>query len=531
MAVAFTKITFTPSVKDAQSLYGSRADYVGLEHGDDSGDALSHQETECIQARDSFYQATVSETGWPYVQFRGGPAGFLKVLDAKTIGYADFRGNRQYLSVGNINADGRIALILMDYPNRRRLKIWGRAKVVHESEDPGIVSRLEMPSYRARVERAVVITVEAYDWNCPQHITPRFTEADIAEGMVVIRQELTDLKKENARLKAGHALQTTPAVLGHGPLALVVSGVRQLTDRIRAYELRAPDGMDLPEISAGAHLSIPVRLDTGQEGTRNYSIASNPLHRDIYEIAVLKEGPGSAALHHDVAVGMRLNCGYPRNNFALHNDARPTALIAGGIGITPIKAMAHTLAAQGREFVLHYTAKTPLDMAYREYLVREFGDRLRFYFSAVPSETLLKADTVFQESSQDAVFYVCGPTALIAAVREAGDRLGIHPEHVRFEHFTAQTSIADQPVEVELRRSGRTVQVVADQTVLQAIEQLGVAARSDCRTGTCGTCAVKVLEGVPDHRDTVLTEAEKNQAGLMCICISRSKSNRLVLDL
>ena len=185
MAAAFAKIAFTASVKAAQSLYGSREAHARFEHGDDSGHELTPREAEFIHMRDSFYQATVSETGWPYVQFRGGPAGFLKMLDAKTLGYADFRGNRQYLSVGNINSDGRMALILMDYANRRRLKIWGRARVIHENEDPNLVARLEMPTYRARVERAVVITVEAYDWNCPQHITPRFTEAEIASRHAV----------------------------------------------------------------------------------------------------------------------------------------------------------------------------------------------------------------------------------------------------------------------------------------------------------------------------------------------------------
>lgn len=202
MPVAFTKIAFTPSVKAAQSLYGSRATYARLECDGDAAHEFSSQEAEYIQARDGFYQATVSETGWPYVQFRGGPAGFLKVLDAKTIGYADFRGNRQYLSIGNVNADGRIALILMDYANRRRLKIWGRAKVIHEREDPDLLARLEMPGYRARVERAVIIAVEAFDWNCPQHITPRFTEAEIVEWAAGMQQSLADLEEENARLVA-----------------------------------------------------------------------------------------------------------------------------------------------------------------------------------------------------------------------------------------------------------------------------------------------------------------------------------------
>ena len=201
MSRAFTKIAFTPSVKAAQSLYGSRAAYARFEAGDDTGDTLTPRETEFIQARDSFYQATVSETGWPYVQFRGGPAGFLQVLDERTIAYADFRGNRQYLSVGNLNTDDRVTLILMDYPNRHRLKIWGQAQVIHGSENPEWLARLEMPGYRAQVERAIIILVEAYDWNCPQHITPRFTEAEIAAAATGMQQELAELKAENAKLK------------------------------------------------------------------------------------------------------------------------------------------------------------------------------------------------------------------------------------------------------------------------------------------------------------------------------------------
>ncbi|GAA0585266.1 pyridoxamine 5'-phosphate oxidase family protein [Caenispirillum bisanense] len=183
MARAFADITFTPSVKAAQARYGSRAANEGFERAANRAAVLTAREADFIAARDGFYQATVSETGWPYVQFRGGPPGFLKVLDDRTIGYADFRGNVQYISTGNIEADGRVSLILMDYANRRRLKIWARARIVHEDEDPGLLARLEIPTYRARVERAVVMTVEALDWNCPQHITPRFTEAEFAARM------------------------------------------------------------------------------------------------------------------------------------------------------------------------------------------------------------------------------------------------------------------------------------------------------------------------------------------------------------
>ena len=181
----FAEIAFTPSVRAVQTRHGSRSAYRRLATDESTADTLGDREAGFIQERDGFYQATVSETGWPYVQYRGGPPGFLKVLDARTIGYADFRGNRQYLSVGNIEADGRVAMILMDYANRRRLKIWAWARIVEATDDLELITRVSVPDYQARVERAVVMTIEAFDWNCPQHITRRFTEAEIADLIAV----------------------------------------------------------------------------------------------------------------------------------------------------------------------------------------------------------------------------------------------------------------------------------------------------------------------------------------------------------
>lgn len=179
MARAFADIAFTDSVKQAQNRYGSRKSYAGFESDGGHRDRLSENEIAFLAERDSFYLGSVGENGWPYVQHRGGPKGFLKVLDEMTIGFADFRGNRQYISVGNLNADGRVSLFLMDYPNRQRLKLWARARVVHPDEDPELVARLALPGYQARIERGIIMAVEAVDWNCPQHITPRFTEAEI----------------------------------------------------------------------------------------------------------------------------------------------------------------------------------------------------------------------------------------------------------------------------------------------------------------------------------------------------------------
>ncbi|MDD5267367.1 MAG: pyridoxamine 5'-phosphate oxidase family protein [Methylococcales bacterium] len=196
MATAFADITFTSCVKAAQIRYGSREANSRFELADDPRFVMAEQEVEFIRERDSFYQATVSETGWPYVQHRGGPKGFLKVLDEHTLGFADFRGNRQYLSVGNLNANDRISMILMDYPNRRRLKIWGRARIVHENEDPELIAQLEVPSYRARVERGIVIHVEACEWNCPQHITPRYSKAEVDHLLSPLLLEIQSLKAQ-----------------------------------------------------------------------------------------------------------------------------------------------------------------------------------------------------------------------------------------------------------------------------------------------------------------------------------------------
>jgi uncharacterized protein len=164
---------------------------------------LNEHEAAFIGERDSFYQATVSESGWPYIQHRGGPLGFLKVLDDRTIGFADFRGNVQYLSVGNLNANERISLILMDYPNRQRLKIWGCARIVHEIDDPDLMAKLELPSYKARVERGIVIHIEALDWNCPQHITPRYAKAEVDNLIAPLLEEIRALKLQ-VSAKGGH---------------------------------------------------------------------------------------------------------------------------------------------------------------------------------------------------------------------------------------------------------------------------------------------------------------------------------------
>ena len=209
MSRPFAEISFTPSVLATQAKYGSADSYAKfLDPAEPGPDRIGPNEVEFIAARDGFYQATVSETGWPYVQFRGGPVGFLKVLDGRRIAYADFRGNRQYLSTGNLSANDRVSLILMDYPNRRRLKIWGRATLLDASENPSVMAKLHDPSYRGRPERAVQISVEAFDWNCPQHIPQRLTLDELDSHLQPVRDEIAMLRAENERLRKSLAQKT-----------------------------------------------------------------------------------------------------------------------------------------------------------------------------------------------------------------------------------------------------------------------------------------------------------------------------------
>lgn len=175
----FAKIAFTSNVKYLQQQHGSRERYASFDDKIDETAMLTIDEVEFIESRDSFYLATVSETGWPYVQHRGGPEGFLKVLDNKTIGFANFRGNRQYVSVGNLVNNDRIALIMVDYAKRRRLKIFGRVRLVQAADEPQLLACLSDPAYPAKVEYAFIIHIEAWSWNCPQHITPRFKDGEV----------------------------------------------------------------------------------------------------------------------------------------------------------------------------------------------------------------------------------------------------------------------------------------------------------------------------------------------------------------
>lgn len=517
MSHPYYDLAFTPAVCALQKQRGSRGHYARVHAGAEFG----QHEVGFIEAADHFFQATVGETGWPYVQHRGGPAGFVRVLDARTIGFADLQGNQQYISLGNLSSDGRIALILMDWVAKRRLKLMGRVRIVERQEDPELVKRVAIPGYGVP-ERAYIITVEGFDWNCPQHITQRYTRASVEQAMGELRAQLAELQDAVSRNS-----RQQQAVYGDGPLRLVLCAARQVSPRVRTYELATIDGSPLPpEAVAGAHLEVPVRLQDGQEVLRHYSLMPVSGRPDACEIAVQREDQGrgaSLAIHAQWMLGMELRLSLPRNHFSLHQDTRPTLLLAAGIGITPLRAMALQLHQQGRPFVLHFGARNSADAA----LVANDPFKPVLHLSA--QDGRMDVSALIDAATSDTVVYACGPEQFIEQASAAAVRRGMA---LHVEHFApAAAREGDQAITVTLARSKKTVLVPPGTSILEAVEQAGVPALASCRTGDCGTCTVACLAGEPEHRDQFLTPAEKAEGKQLCICVSRARGDKLTLDL
>jgi predicted pyridoxine 5'-phosphate oxidase superfamily flavin-nucleotide-binding protein len=197
----YSTLAFSDAAKKIQEKTGSRVNYARLEKRSHT-DGLTENEIEFISQRDSFYMSTIGENGFPYIQFRGGPKGFLKVLDKAKLGFIDFRGNMQYVSVGNIATNNKVALILMDYAAKARLKIYAVAEVVELKDDSKLFDTLNLADYKFRPERMIVFHVSAYDWNCPQHITPRYTMEEIEDALSSQLNRIASLEDEIKTLRS-----------------------------------------------------------------------------------------------------------------------------------------------------------------------------------------------------------------------------------------------------------------------------------------------------------------------------------------
>jgi ferredoxin-NADP reductase len=306
-----------------------------------------------------------------------------------------------------------------------------------------------------------------------------------------------------------------------------VASIQELATDVLGFELVPVDGRALPTHDAGAHVDIQV--PTGL--VRQYSLCGEPGATRSYRIAVKKEATGrggSLSMHADVEVGSVLGMTTPRNYFPLAAHGAAHLLIAGGIGITPIYAMARALHAAGRDWTLHYCARSQAHAAFYDELQARAPQHVVPHFSEVP---VLDIEGLVEAMAPETHIYCCGPVGLMSAVKDATVRRSSACVH--FEWFAAPKidHALDRAFAVELERSGMVLTVPADRSILQVVREHGIEVPSACEEGVCGTCETCVLGGEPDHRDMLLSPAERAANRTMMICISRAKSNRLVLDL
>ena len=316
-------------------------------------------------------------------------------------------------------------------------------------------------------------------------------------------------------------------------MELQVIRMRNETPAIKAFELAAPDGSELPSFTAGAHIDVEVDLPDGARGSRSYSLVSNPADRSRYEIAVLhlpNGNGGSAYMHSQVFEGQVLSCSQPVNEFTLSDEAEEHILIAGGVGITPILAMAHALQSTGADFQLHYAVRTENQMAYRELARQLAGDNFHAYYSQSPNPNPLDLMALLGEYRPGRHAYVCGPGRLMQAVIDAAHQLGWSDDCVHRESFGARSETSDRAIEVELALSGMTLRVEPGTTILDALIDAGAFVAYECKRGECGTCQTRVIEGEPIHRDVSLSEKQRSDDQLMCTCVSWASTERLVLE-
>lgn len=289
-----------------------------------------------------------------------------------------------------------------------------------------------------------------------------------------------------------------------------------------------PDRQPLPQWEAGAHIDLFLP----DNRIRQYSLCGDVDDRLCYRIAVLRESNGrggSKAVHDELKVGDSIRVGWPRNHFRL--DAAPRYIfIAGGIGITPILPMIAAAETAGADWTLVYGGRSLETMAFVDVLAR-YGERVRLW--PMDQHGLINLDDMLKCPEAATRVYCCGPEPLLLAVKSCCERYGWPDQALHIEHFAAPLQSAGQSnaaFEVHLARSGQTYWVPADRTILDVLDAAGVAVRQSCGVGTCGTCECRVLEGEPDHRDSVLTNEEKQAGQYMMICVSRSQTDRLVLD-
>ena len=302
-------------------------------------------------------------------------------------------------------------------------------------------------------------------------------------------------------------------------------------DGVVVLDLIRTGGGALPGFDAGAHVDIHVAPGV----IRQYSLCGNPADAQVYRLGVLKDPAsrgGSTGVHDTLLEGAQVQISAPRNHFPLAEQARKSILVGGGIGITPMIAMAYALQAQGSDFELHYCGRSRSRSAFLSELEQAgFSERVSTHFDDEGTEQKLDLPAVLGQAQADVHVYTCGPSGFMDWVIDEARKAGYAEEQIHREYFQVEVDATGGSFEVVTAKSGKTVQVAEGQTILDALAEVGIKIDISCEQGVCGTCLCDVLEGEPDHRDVYLTDDEKAANDQILVCCSRAKSKKLVLDI
>lgn len=467
----------------------------------EAGTALGARQKSLIAGADTLFVASAHPEHGVDASHRGGHPGFVKIINDRQLRIPDFVGNSMFNTLGNFVSYPHAGLVFIDFERNRLLQLTGTPQILWELDDP--------QGETGGTRRFWQFDISAWQENpLPVELAWEFLEAS---------PHIPELKDTSAN---------------DSVLRLEVVRIRRESDRVKSFRLRASGGASLPAFQSGAHLPVTVTLPDGSRARRQYSLLSDPAEHAFYEIGVLREtqgGGGSRFMHEQVKEGDVLEFAAPGNEFPMAAHARHSILIAGGIGITPIHSMMHSLAAQGHSFELHYTARSRAGLVFRDRIERVAGDRASFYVSGEPDGQRLDLQQLLHTPTAGVHVYVCGPRRMIKAVRDIAAARGWSEAQIHFESFGARALPGDQPIEVHLERSRQTISVPAERSILDTLLHAGIDVAHDCKRGECGMCATRVVDGEAEHRDLCLSAEQ--QADSICVCVSRACGRSLRLDL
>jgi ferredoxin-NADP reductase/predicted pyridoxine 5'-phosphate oxidase superfamily flavin-nucleotide-binding protein len=474
------------------------------------GEKLNESQKKLIQNADTLFVASAHPDHGVDASHRGGHPGFVHIFNNQQLRIPDFTGNSMFNTLGNFTSYPYAGIIFVDFGSDisggRLLQLTGKAEILWDMDDSQQDDSLKETGG-----------------------TRRYWQFDITrwqESVLPYRfsWELLDASPFIPELQRYSNFDET--------LSLQVEHIQQETDRVKSFRLRADDGKALPEVLAGAHLQVMVKLPDGSEAKRHYSLLNHPDDRSWYEIGVLKEPEGrggSRYMHEHVSEGDTLEIQLPKNAFPMATHANHSILIAGGIGITPILSMMHILSSRNKSFEMHYSARTFAGLAFRDRIERVASDSANFYATKEPNGQRLDLKELLATPKPGVHVYICGPRGMISAVREVAEAKGWHLSQIHFESFGAQPLANDKAIRVHLVKSNQSITVPANRSILDTLLDADIDVPHDCKRGECTMCTTRVIEGDPDHRDLCLSAEEK--ASSMCVCVSRACGEELKLDL